>query len=89
MVRSACREFDPIFPVSGNEREISVLAEMALAIAIEKKKEDALSGRVAELIFSALANGYRDFSGVTDILNRARDISSAPGKVIASTAQVA
>ena len=82
MVRLACREVDPTFPISGNDREISVLAEIALAIAIDKKKEDDLSGRAAELIFSALTNGYRDFSGVTDILNRARDIIQSQGRLL-------
>ena len=82
IVRAACTEADPTFPVSGNEREISVLAEIALAIAINQKKENALSGRVAELIFSALANGIRDFCGVTDILNRARDIVQHQGRLL-------
>ena len=36
----------------GNDTEIALLAEMALAIAIDKKNEDALAGKIAEVIYS-------------------------------------
>ncbi len=59
-IRSACRDVDPTFPVSGNDTEITILAEIALAIAIDKEKENTLAGKIAEVIYSALANGSRE-----------------------------
>ena len=70
------------FPVSGNEAEIALLAEVSLAIVMDRKKEAPLSGKVAELIFSALANGKKSYSSVTDILNRSRDIIQKQGRFV-------
>ena len=81
-VRSAFRDADPTFPVSGNGNEMALLAEIALAIAMDKRREDALAGRIAELVFSSLANGAREFSSVTDILPRARDIIQRQGRLL-------
>ena len=81
-IRSACREADPTFPVSGNDAEIALLAEIALAIAIDKDKEDALAGKVAEVIYSALADGSRDFSSVTAILDRSKDAIQRQGRLL-------
>ena len=81
-IRSTCRAADPTFPVSGNYTEIALLAEMALAIAIDKKNEDALAGKIAEVIYSALANGSRDFSSVTSILDRAKDVIQRQGRLL-------
>ena len=73
LLRRTCRESDPAFPISGNENELTLLAEIVLAIAMDRSKENELAGKVADLICSALANGARDMSGVTDLLSRARD----------------
>ena len=81
-IRSACREADPTFPVSGNDAEIALLAEIVLAIAIDKDGEDALAGKIAEVIYSALANGSRDFSSVTSILDRAKDVIERQGRLL-------
>ena len=79
-IRTPCRETDATFPVSGNEAELVLLAEISLAIVMDRKREDSLAGKIAESIFSALANGRRDFSSVTDILNRSRDIIQRQGR---------
>ncbi|MCY4557933.1 MAG: GTPase-associated system all-helical protein GASH [Chloroflexi bacterium] len=81
-IRSACREADPTFPVSGNDAEITLLAEIALAIAIDEEGEDALAGKIAEVIYSALANGSREFSSVTSILDRAKDVIERQGRLL-------
>ena len=81
-IRTACRATDPTFPVSGNDTEIALLAEIALAIAMDTKGEDALAGRIAEVIYSALANGSRDFSSVTSILDRSKDVIQRQGRLL-------
>ena len=81
-IRSACREADPTFPVSGNDAEIALLAEIALAIAIDKDGEDVLAGKIAEVIYSALANGSREFSSVSSILDRANDVIQRQGRLL-------
>ena len=82
LVRKACRDPDPSFPTAGNDAEIRVLAEIALAIAMDREKENQLAGQVAILLFCALANGAREFSSVTDLPNRARDIVQRQGKLL-------
>ena len=81
-MRRACREADPAFPTAGNDAEIRVLAEIALAIVMDRKKENQLAGQVAILLFCALANGAREFSSVTDLLKRARDIVQRQGRLL-------
>lgn len=73
LLRRTCRETDPAFPTRGNENELKLLAEIVLAIAMDRPRENELAAKVAGLICAALANGARECSSVTDLLSRARD----------------
>lgn len=81
-LRRACREADPAFPISGNENELTLLADIVLAITMDRPKENELAGKVAALICSALANGARDMSSTTDLLSRARDVVQRQSRLL-------
>lgn len=82
LLRRTCREADPAFPISGNENELTLLADIVLAIAMDRPKENELAGKVAALICSALANGARDMSSTTDLLSRARDVVQRQSRLL-------
>lgn len=74
VIRECFRKADPAFPASANDAELKLLAEMALAIALERPTSRLSAGEVATLLYAALSNGSRAFSSVTDLSRRARDV---------------
>ena len=71
LMREAFLAADPAFPLSGNEAEMALLAEIILAVLLNTSEEDWLAGAIANLIYSALHGGIVKVNSSTDLLSRA------------------
>ena len=81
LMRVAFTKFDVAFPMGGNYAEMEVLAEITLAIVMDDTEKNEFAGYVAELVYASLAGGTREFTSVTDLLNRARDAMRRQGRL--------
>lgn len=72
---------DPNFPVEDNEAELSLLAEIALAISMDKNVSNALAGQVATAVYCALAGGAVKFNSATSLLERSKICIEKQGKL--------
>ena len=72
LMREAFTATDPKFPTSGNEAEMALLAEITLAIILDKSGYDPNAGYVANLIYSALHGGIIEVGSATDLLGRTK-----------------
>ncbi len=70
-MRNAFITADPTFPLSGNEAEMALLAEITLAVLLDTSKYDPLVGSIANLIYSALHGGGVKVNSAIDLLSRA------------------
>ena len=73
---------DPTFPISDNEAEMALLAEIILAVRLDRSEYDATAGYVANLIYSALHGGGVQVDSTTDLLRRAKYTMSYQGNKV-------
>ena len=72
LMRDAFTANDPTFPILDNEAEMTLLAEIILAVRLDRSEYDATAGYVANLIYSALHGGGVKVDSTTDLLRRAK-----------------
>lgn len=71
-IQGLMAEADETFPEDGNIAELSLIAEIVLALAMEESKKDEFAGCVANLTSAAFAGGLIPVDSATDLLGRAQ-----------------
>ncbi|WP_428408702.1 hypothetical protein [Hyphococcus sp.] len=82
LLRAPFTETDPNFLQQGNTEELTLLAEIVLAVVLDKQTQDELAGWTATLIYSALAGGAVSAQSKTDLLSRAESAMRLQGRLV-------
>jgi len=81
-LRSHMTKTDATFPQSGNDAELSALAESALAILMDTQERNRLAGYAATAVFTALCGGAVKANSSSGLLDRARFSIEVQGRKI-------
>ena len=81
LIRKHLTKADPTFPVQGNDAEMSLLAEVSLAISMDKLVKNLLAGQVATAVYCAFAGGAVRSDSATNLLNRSKGCIEKQGKL--------
>ena len=81
-MREAFVDADPTFPLSGNEVEMALLAEIILAVLLDTSEYHPFVGGIANLIYSTLHGGVVKVNSATDLLSRVKHAMRFQGNAV-------
>ena len=81
-MREAFVDADPTFPLSGNEVEMALLAEIILAVLLDTSEYHPFVGGIANLIYSTLHGGVVKVNSATDLLSRVKHAMRFQGDAV-------